>query len=167
MNDLREEIRCGKCLLNQFMTAGRHCRKCKAPLDPLAPEPIMMASTKPSPLVDTVQLLISRRVRELRKLRHISQLKLSEIMNCRRTYICKVECGRALPKLTQIKRLAAAFNITPYEFLLTPEEVRRQNLLADPFLAELAEDLPQLSKEQRTQVLNFAGLLERQNASSS
>jgi transcriptional regulator with XRE-family HTH domain len=88
-------------------------------------------------------------------------------MNCRRTYICKVECGRALPKLTQIERLAAAFNITPYELLLSPEEVRRQNFLADPFLAAIAEDLPQLSKDQRAQVLNFAGLLERQYASSS
>jgi transcriptional regulator with XRE-family HTH domain len=167
MNDVREEVRCGKCLLNQFMTANRHCRKCKTSLDPAEPEPIMLASTEPSPLVDTSQLFISRRVRELRKLRCISQLKLSEIMNCRRTYISKVESGRAVPKLPQIERLALAFGITPYEFLLTPEELRRQNFLADPFLAEMAADLPKLSPDRRKEVLRFAGLLERQNARSS
>jgi transcriptional regulator with XRE-family HTH domain len=159
---MREEVRCGKCLLNQFMTISHLCRKCRAPLDPIpdAPEPHI---TMVSEIFSSVNP-IAERLKGLRKSRHISQIELSERMGCQRTYISKVESGRALPKVAQIKRFAAAFNISTYEFLLTPEEIRRQNFLADPFLAAIAEDLPKLSPDRRMEVLRFAGLLERQRA---
>lgn len=167
MEELREEIRCGKCLLNQFMTVSRNCRKCGAALDPpekIELEPIVSDSDTFRPFGDTMQFQISQRVSDLRKLRGLTQNELAQKLGCQRTYISKIENGRSLPFLDQINRFAAAFGITAYEFILSPEEIRRQNFLADPFIAELAADLPKLNTEQRKQVLRFAGLLERQSA---
>jgi transcriptional regulator with XRE-family HTH domain len=169
-NPMSEEIRCRKCLLNQFMTVSGNCRKCKAPLDPveeIEPEPIMSICDTFRPLGDTMQFRISERVRELRKLRNKSQREIAELMGCPRTYISKIENGFALPNIKQIARFAAVFGVTPYEFMLTAEEIRRQNFLTDPFIAELALDLPNLNPDRRKEVIRFASLLERQHARSA
>jgi transcriptional regulator with XRE-family HTH domain len=167
---MREEIRCGRCLLNQFMTVSGNCRKCGVSLHPveeIEPEPIMSICDTFRPLGDTMQFQISERVRELRKLRNKSQREISESMRCPRTYLSKIERGFTLPAIKTIARLADVFGITSYEFMLTAEEIRRQNFLADPFIAELAADLPKLNTDRRKEVLRFASLLERQNARSS
>ena len=166
MDDPREEIRCGRCLLNQYVTMNRLCRKCRTPLAPveeIEAEPIMSIPDTFRPLGDTMQFQIAQRVRDLRKLRGKNQREIASRMGCARTYISKIENGFALPNIKQIARFAGAFNITAYEFMLTAEEIRRQNFLADPFIGELAADLPKLSKDQRLQVLRFADLLERQS----
>ncbi len=167
MIEIREEVRCLKCLLNQFMTSNRLCRRCHKPLDlsePVEIEPIMMnqpTEKKFKPVSFDRQ--ISARIRELRRFRRMSQSQLAAIMDCPRSYISKLETGRVNPLLRTLQRLSDAFQITVYELMLTQQEIRRQNFLADPFIAALAADLPKLSPERRKEVLRFAGLLESQS----
>jgi transcriptional regulator with XRE-family HTH domain len=97
-------------------------------------------------------LQVAGRVREIRRARHMSQLQLAGIMKVPRTYISKIENGKAIPSLDSLERLASALEVD-IRLLVRGTRSRRGDevaaILADPFLAEIAALLPHLSSIHR------------------
>lgn len=78
-------------------------------------------------------------------------------MQVPRTYISKIENGKAIPTLSSLDRLAHALEVSVC-LLLRDGRFRNERetelIMADPFLAELAPLVSQLNPMQRAQVIN-------------
>ncbi len=78
-------------------------------------------------------------------------------MNVPRTYISKIENGKAMPTLSSLDRLARALEVD-ISALLRDAPTRHSNetavLMTDPFLAEIAHYTSQLDSLQRSIFLN-------------
>jgi transcriptional regulator with XRE-family HTH domain len=158
----REVCRCAHCGLNQFRGLLDTCRRCKKSL---FPEPVK--ATTPLALVsepvvhhadaDHGKLQVSAAVRDLRKVRGLSQRQLAGRMGVPRTYISKIENGKAMPTLSSMDRLARALQVD-ISALLRDAPTRHQEetamLSADPFLAEIAQYAAHLSATQKSIFLN-------------
>jgi transcriptional regulator with XRE-family HTH domain len=100
-------------------------------------------------------LQVAGQVREIRRARHLSQRQLAGRMQVPRTYISKIENGKAIPTLGSLERLAEALEVDVSQ-LVRDARSRRDDevaaILGDPFLAEIAALLPQLDSLQRTLV---------------
>jgi transcriptional regulator with XRE-family HTH domain len=98
-------------------------------------------------------LQVAGQVREIRKARHLSQRQLAGRMQVPRTYISKIENGKAIPTLGSLERLAAALQVDVCQ-LVRDARSRRDDevaaVLGDPFLAEIAAYLPHLDSLHRT-----------------
>jgi transcriptional regulator with XRE-family HTH domain len=154
----REVVRCDHCSLVQFRTASALCRRCRKGLEVEAPAP----APKPLALVAKDELpvkglQVSAAVRELRHVRNLSQRQLAARMNVPRTYISKIENGKAMPTLSSLDRLARALQVD-ISTLLRDASTRQRDeanvLMADPFLAEIAHYTSQLDTLQRSIFLN-------------
>jgi transcriptional regulator with XRE-family HTH domain len=154
----REVVRCDHCSLVQFRTASALCRRCRKGLEVEAPAP----APKPLALVAKDELpvkglQVSAAVRELRHVRNLSQRQLAARMNVPRTYISKIENGKAMPTLSSLDRLARALQVD-ISTLLRDASTRQRDeanvLMADPFLAEIAHYTSQLDALQRSIFLN-------------
>jgi transcriptional regulator with XRE-family HTH domain len=154
----REVVRCDHCNLVQFRTASALCRRCRKGLEVEAPAP----APKPLALVAKDELpvkglQVSAAVRELRHVRNLSQRQLAARMNVPRTYISKIENGKAMPTLSSLDRLARALQVD-ISTLLRDASTRQRDeanvLMADPFLAEIAHYTSQLDALQRSIFLN-------------
>lgn len=154
----REVLRCDHCSLVQFRTANALCRRCHKCLEVEEPEPA------PAPLAIVPQtstasegLQVASAVRDLRHVRNLSQRQLAARMNVPRTYISKIENGKAMPTLSSLDRLARALQVD-ISTLLRDANTRRHDetavLMADPFLAEIAMYTSQLDELQRSIFLN-------------
>src|ERR1035441_5874943 len=180
--ETREVVRCDNCSLVQFRTLNALCRKCHKPLDveePVQLAPQLVASQPTAPASAEAGLQVAGQVRDIRKARHLSQRQLAGRMQVPRTYISKIENGKAIPTLGSLERLASALEAdvsplgrdTPIRprgslerlaealevdvcHLVRDSRSRRDEevtaLLADPFLAEIAALLPRLDSLQRT-----------------
>ena len=99
---------------------------------------------------------VAGQVREIRRARHLSQRQLAGRLQVPRTYISKIENGKAIPTLGSLERLAAALEVDVSQ-LVRDARSRYEDevaaIMADPFLAELAALLPHLDPLQRTLVL--------------
>ena len=153
--ETREVLRCDHCSLVQFRTTNSLCRKCRHPLDverlSLAPQLV------PSPLADAAEagLQVAGQVREIRRARHLSQRQLASRMQVPRTYISKIENGKAIPTLGSLERLAVALGVSVCHLVRDSRSRREEEvavILADPFLAEIAALLPRLDSLHRTLV---------------
>ncbi|MDR3738474.1 MAG: helix-turn-helix domain-containing protein [Terracidiphilus sp.] len=153
----REVVRCDFCSLVQYRTSNSLCRKCHRPLDIEEPTPLLpqLVTTQPVPSSAEAGLQVAAQVRDIRKARHLSQRQLAGRMQVPRTYISKIENGKAIPTLGSLERLATALEIDVSQ-LVRDERSRREEevtaILADPFLAEIAALLPQLDSLHRTLV---------------
>ncbi len=157
----REVLKCEHCKLVQFRTNTDICRRCKRSL--LAEQPKMqpaialVADLPPAdePKNDTLQ--VASAVRDLRRIRNLSQRQLAARMNVPRTYISKIENGKAMPTLSSLDRLAKALQVD-ISALLRDAPKRHQAetdlLTTDPFLAELAKFAPHLTTTQKSIFLN-------------
>ncbi len=154
----REVLRCDHCSLVQFRTAAACCRRCKKALEvekPVsAPAPLALVPA----LKDAGQgLQVATAVRDLRHVRNLSQRQLAARMNVPRTYISKIENGKAMPTLSSLDRLAKALEVD-ISALLRDANTRHSNetamLMTDPFLAEIAAYASQLDHLQRSIFLN-------------
>jgi transcriptional regulator with XRE-family HTH domain len=152
--EAREVLRCDYCSLVQFRTSNSLCRKCHRPLD--AEEPVPMAPqlvvSPPAPASAEAGLQVAGQVREIRKSRHMSQRQLAGRMQVPRTYISKIENGKAIPTLGSLERLAAALEVDVCHLVRDARSRRDEevaSILADPFLAEIAASLPHLDSMQR------------------
>jgi transcriptional regulator with XRE-family HTH domain len=138
----------------QFRTNNSLCRRCHRPLEVeeeavLAPH---LVTTQPVPASSEAGLLVAAQVREIRKARHLSQRQLAGRMQVPRTYISKIENGKAIPTLGSLQRLAAALEVNLCHLVRDARSRRDEEvaqILADPFLAEIAAALPLLDSLQR------------------
>jgi transcriptional regulator with XRE-family HTH domain len=154
----REVVRCDNCSLVQFRTANTLCRRCRKSLEveepKPAPAPLALVQTQPE---TDEGIQVANAVRDLRHVRNLSQRQLAARMNVPRTYISKIENGKAMPTLSSLDRLAKALQVD-ISSLLRDSNTRHRDetavLMADPFLAEIAAYTSQLDALQRSIFLN-------------
>jgi transcriptional regulator with XRE-family HTH domain len=139
----------------QYRTSNSLCRKCRRPLD--TEEPIHLApqlvANPPVPASAEAGLQVAGQVREIRRARHLSQRQLAGRMQVPRTYISKIENGKAIPTLGSLERLANALEVDVCQLVRDSRSRREEEvaaILSDPFLAEIAALLPQLESLHRT-----------------
>jgi transcriptional regulator with XRE-family HTH domain len=154
----REVLRCDHCKLVQFRTANPVCRRCKKSVEIEKPRPVAAAiALVASPAEPEQGLQVATAVRDLRHVRNLSQRQLAARMGVPRTYISKIENGKAMPTLSSLDRLARALEVD-MSALLRDANTRHSNetamLVADPFLAEIASYTSQLDALQRSIFLN-------------
>jgi transcriptional regulator with XRE-family HTH domain len=153
--ETREVVRCDFCSLVQYRTTNSLCRKCHRPLDIEEPvRPVLQLVPHPSaPPSAEAGLQVAGQVRDIRKARHLSQRQLAGRMQVPRTYISKIENGKAIPTLGSLERLAAALEVDISQLVRDSRSVRDEEvaaIFADPFLAEIAALLPNLEPMHRT-----------------
>ncbi len=154
----REVLRCDHCKLVQFRTALTSCRRCKKSLEAEKPTPAPApVAVFPTPAPERDGLQVATAVRDLRHVRNLSQRQLAARMSVPRTYISKIENGKAMPTLSSLDRLARALEVD-ISALLRDAPTRHSNeasmLTADPFLAEIAQYTSKLDALQRSIFLN-------------
>ncbi len=96
---------------------------------------------------------VATQVREIRKARHLSQRQLAGRMQVPRTYISKIENGKAIPTLGSLERLANALEVDVCQLVRDTRSRREEEvaaILSDPFLGEIASLLPRLDSLHRT-----------------
>jgi transcriptional regulator with XRE-family HTH domain len=157
--EAREVLRCEYCSLVQFRTTNSLCRRCHKPLEidePEVAEPqLVLATSQAAEESDGID--VARAVREVRHGRNLSQRQLAGRMQVPRTYISKIENGKAVPTLSSLERLARALEVDICELLRDGRSRRARetaSLMADPFLAEIAPLIAQLDGFQRSMFLN-------------
>ena len=155
----REVLRCEHCSLVQFRTSNSMCRRCRKALDveelPARVEAIAVSEAPADPT--DAGLRVAAQVKEIRKARHLSQRQLASRMQVPRTYISKIENGKAIPTLGSLERLASALEVDLSQLVRDGRSQRDEEaaeILSDPFLAELAQYLPKLDTLQRSLLLN-------------
>ena len=157
----REVLKCEHCKLVQFRTNTDVCRRCKQSLlaeqPKLQPTMALVPNQSPATEEKDEKLQVASAVRDLRRIRNLSQRQLAGRMNVPRTYISKIENGKAMPTLSSLDRLARALQVD-ISALLRDAPKRHQNeadlLTADPFLAEMAKFAPHLTATQKSIFLN-------------
>ena len=155
----REVLRCEHCKLVQFRSAADACRRCKKSLLPEAPQlqAVIATPSVPMPSSRNGEIQVATAVRDLRRVRNLSQRQLAGRMGVPRTYISKIENGKAMPTLSSLDRLARALEVD-LSALLRDAPTRHKDetamLMADPFLAELAKFAPHLNATQKSIFLN-------------
>ena len=153
----REVLRCDHCSLVQFSPTSGLCRRCHKSVEVDLPE------LEPAPLALVPQseaksgLQVATAVRDLRHVRNLSQRQLAARMGVPRTYISKIENGKAMPTLSSLDRLARALKVDIASLLRDATHRHSDEtavLTADPFLAEIAAYTSQLNELQRSIFLN-------------
>ncbi len=162
--EAREVLRCEHCSLVQFRTMDSHCRRCRKPLEQEEPEPPAIAllsvpahAGHSNPALTQSAINVAKAVRDLRHARSLSQRQLAARMQVPRTYISKIENGKAIPTLSSLERLATALDAEVGQ-LLHDGRSRRQDavdaIVADSFLGELLPLVGRLNAYQRSVFLN-------------
>jgi transcriptional regulator with XRE-family HTH domain len=155
----REVLRCDSCKLVQFRTSAETCRRCKKSLLPEQPKPQAVIALVPEPAAPAAagEIQVAAAVRDLRHVRNLSQRQLAGRMGVPRTYISKIENGKAMPTLSSLDRLARALQVD-ISALLRDAPRRHQDetavLTTDPFLAEIAKYAEHLSATQKSIFIN-------------
>ena len=160
--ETREIVRCvySNCRLVQYRTSNSLCRKCHRPLDveePVRLAPQLVTSQPGQPAEAGLQ--VATQVRDIRRARHLSQRQLAGRMMVPRTYISKIENGKAIPTLGSLERLAQALEVDICQLVRDARSRREEEVAAifnDPFLAEIAAALPQLDSLHRTLLMSAA-----------
>jgi transcriptional regulator with XRE-family HTH domain len=120
--------------------------------EPVAPALQLVPNPSVPPSAEA-GLQVAGQVREIRKARHLSQRQLAGRMMVPRTYISKIENGKAIPTLGSLERLAAALAVDICQLVRDARSIRDEEvaaIFADPFLAEIAALLPHLEPMHRT-----------------
>jgi transcriptional regulator with XRE-family HTH domain len=154
----REVIRCEHCLLVQYRTRDSLCRRCHKSLDMPEPAPVagpvpVICGGKPIAPETEAGQQVAAQVKEIRRARHLSQRQLAGRMQVPRTYISKIENGKAIPTLGSLERLANALEVDICQLVRDSRSRREEEVVAifgDEFLAEVASLLPRLDSLQRT-----------------
>ena len=155
----REVLRCEACKLVQFRTASDACRRCKKSLlpEPAKLQPAIAIASEATAEAPGGGPQVSAAVRDLRHVRNLSQRQLAARMGVPRTYISKIENGKAMPTLSSLDRLARALQVD-ISALLRDASTRHRDesavLMTDPFLAEVAKYTAHLTSTQKSIFLN-------------
>ena len=155
----REVLRCEGCKLVQFRSATATCRRCKKSLLPDPPKPQAALTLAAEPGAEQAEggLQVATAVRDLRRVRNLSQRQLAGRMGVPRTYISKIENGKAMPTLNSLDRLARALQVD-ISVLLRSAPTRHKDetamLTEDPFLGEIAKYAMHLTATQKAIFVN-------------
>jgi len=157
--EAREVLRCDHCSLVQFRTTNSLCRRCHKPLEIEEPEPLIpQLVTESTPSVTGGSGLdVANAVRDIRRSHRLSQRQLAGRMQVPRTYISKIENGKAMPTLSSLERLARALEIDICDLLRDSRSRLHEEataVLADPFLREIAPYVGKMDAYQRSIFLN-------------
>ena len=118
-------------------------------------QPIAIVAEPDAPRAEGIQ--VASAVRDLRHVRNLSQRQLATRMNVPRTYISKIENGKAMPTLSSLDRLARALQVD-ISALLRDAPTRHKDetavLMTDPFLAEIAKYTAHLTTTQKSIFIN-------------
>lgn len=166
---MREVLRCDYCSLVQFRTSNSMCRRCHKALDPEEQirGTVLLSTVTSAPANEDPAMRVAKVVKEIRKARHLSQRQLASRMQVPRTYISKIENGKAMPTLTSLERLAEALEVDLCHLVRDGRSQREEEItaiLSDSFLAEIATCLPQLEPLHRSMLLNHVRDLARDQA---
>jgi transcriptional regulator with XRE-family HTH domain len=102
------------------------------------------------------EVQVAKAIRSLRQRSGLSQRQLALRMGVPRTYVSKIENEKATPTLSSLARLALALEVTVPDLLHECGPSREEeinDLLADPFIAELVEFTSKLNTMQLSSVL--------------
>ena len=150
----REVLRCDHCSLVQFRPSNALCRRCHKCLEVEEHKPVQPPlALVPQQTAQEGGIQVAAAVRDLRQVRNLSQRQLAARMNVPRTYISKIENGKAIPTLGSLERLAHALDVEVCHLVRDARSRREEEvaaIFADPFLAEVAALLPHLEPLQRT-----------------
>ena len=155
----REVLRCDHCKLVQFRTSSEICRRCRKSLLPEQVKPQAVIALVPEPPAKSLpgDIQVASAVRDLRHVRNLSQRQLAGRMGVPRTYISKIENGKAMPTLSSLDRLARALQVD-ISALLRDAPTRHRDetavLTTDPFLAEIAKYATHLTSTEKSIFLN-------------
>ena len=157
--EAREVLRCSHCSLVQFRTGNASCRRCRKSLEMEEPEPVMVPATSAArePEAEEGGLQVARAVRDARRGRNLSQRQLAGRMQVPRTYISKIENGKAMPTLSSLERLATALEVDMCNLLHDARNRQHDDsfsIISDPFLSEIAPLISKLDALQRSMFLN-------------
>jgi len=149
-------MRCDHCQLVQFRTTSGMCRRCHKSLEH-EELPILEIRQAPQFVADTVRpaVQIASTIRSMRQKIGLSQRQLALRMQVPRTYVSKIENEKATPTLSSLERLARALEVTVPDLLNGGQMPQSSvtELLADPFIAEVAPFLSKLNPLQWQSVL--------------
>jgi len=123
------------------------------------PEPLAQPAVEAVSLPANQQsgLQVAKTVRDIRRHKSLSQRQLANRMQVPRTYISKIENAKAMPTLSSLSRLALALEVNICALLQDARSRRIEEMaqvMADPFLAEVAVYVAQLDGYQRSLFLN-------------
>jgi transcriptional regulator with XRE-family HTH domain len=168
-SSVREVLRCEHCALVQFRTSNSMCRRCHKPLDvEEVPAPIELIAVAEAPAsTQDAGLRVAAQVKDIRKARHLSQRQLASRMQVPRTYISKIENGKAIPTLGSLERLANALEVDICQLVRDGHSKRDEEIaeiFADPFLAELAQYLPNHARDRAREAARDISLGKRRSA---
>lgn len=157
--EAREVLRCEHCSLVQFRTSNSLCRRCHKPLEIEEPEPLIPQLTPnvPGQATEENGLHVARAVRDIRRERRLSQRQLAGRMQVPRTYISKIENGKAVPTLSSLERLAHALEVDICVLLQDARSRRYEEMaaiMADPFLKEIVPYISRMDAYQRSIFMN-------------
>ena len=161
--DTREVVRCNfpDCKLVQFKPSNSLCRRCHRPLDleeTAHPGPVAVERRPVNPATEA-GLGVAAQVKDIRRARHLSQRQLAGRMQVPRTYISKIENGKAIPTLSSLERLAHALDVDIRHLVRDARSLRDEEealILADPLLAEIAVLLPGIDTMHRSLLTGVA-----------
>ncbi len=159
----REVVRCNfaDCKLVQFKPSNSLCRRCHRPLEieeSARLGPIAVESLPADPSTEA-GLKVASQVKLIRRARHLSQRQLAGRMQVPRTYISKIENGKAIPTLGSLERLAEALGVDVRQLVQNARSRRDEeieSIFADSLLAEIAAVLPSLDSLHRSLVMGAA-----------
>jgi transcriptional regulator with XRE-family HTH domain len=157
--EAREVLRCEHCSLVQFRTMNSLCRRCRKSLEMDEPEvaaPHFVPRVS-EPAAEEQGLQVARAVRDTRRGLNLSQRQLAGRMQVPRTYISKIENGKAMPTLSSLERLAKALDVKMCDLLHDARSRQHEEtnaIFAEPFLAEIAPFISKLDALQRSMFLN-------------
>lgn len=150
--DDREGVRCDHCKLVQFATGNGKCRRCRKDCNAPEPAPAVEQVGNVDPTSSSGEGFAAQSafppvptaIRKFREGLGLSQRQLAERMKVPRTYISKIENGKASPTIESLKRIAAALQITTADLVAGIQRTER-----DPFMREIVEAMPNLNKRNR------------------
>jgi transcriptional regulator with XRE-family HTH domain len=74
--------------------------------------------------MDTTKRLLGARIKELRKLRGLSQEKLAEIINIDPKHLSRIEVGRSFPSMDTLEGIAKALKVELKEFFAFEHHIK-------------------------------------------
>jgi transcriptional regulator with XRE-family HTH domain len=97
-------------------------------------------------------------IRKIRQTKGLSQGEMQKRTGILRSYLSRVENGHTVPSLATLQRLASAMGVPLSEFFSADGAAHSSavpNDTASEYLVELKNYLPQLSSQQRQELLDM------------